>query len=120
MFLGNLNHRVAALQIVYLSAVRSLRCERVGVRTEMKKERNCLDVASNSTMEVLGLTWNKNCMEEVGYYCTGPYLIHSCDKVYLILTHKKRELTHTIKPIQSMQVSAGFSYSDCIMARDHG
>ena len=79
---------------------------RVGVRTEMKKERNCLDVASNSTMEVLGLTWNKNCMEEVGYYCTGPYLIHSCDKVYLILTHKKRGLTHTIKPIQSMQVSA--------------
>ena len=89
--------------------------ESVGVRTEMKKERNCLDVASNSTMEVLGLTWNKNCMEEVGYYCTGPYLIHSCDKVYLILTHNERINT----PINQYN-QCRFSYSDCIMARDHG
>ena len=26
-------------------------------------------------------------MEEVGYYSTGPYLMHSCEKVCSILTH---------------------------------
>ena len=38
-------------------------------------------------MDTLMQNWY--CMEEVGYYSTGPYLMHTSDKVYYILTQVK-------------------------------